>query len=70
LNKYSSLRFFIGGLLQSSDPLCGPSLDSLQKLNILLLPEAQELDTVLKVKLHKLKVEGSVYLPCPAHHHS
>ena len=42
-------RFFTGGVLQPSDHLHGPPLDLLQKLHILLVMGAQELDAVLQV---------------------
>ena len=52
-----------GEVLQTSDHLCGPPLDLLQQLCVLLVLEALELDAVLQVESHESRVEGQNHLP-------
>ena len=49
---------FVREMLQSSGHLCGPPLDSLQQLHVLLVLAAPELDTVLQVRSSKSRLEG------------
>ncbi|KAK4813652.1 hypothetical protein QYF61_014951 [Mycteria americana] len=54
---------FIGEVLQASDHLGGPPLDSLQQVQVLLMLGAPELDAVLQVGSPKSGVEGENHLP-------
>ena len=47
-------------VLQCSDHLCGPPLDLLQQLHVLLVLGAPELATVLQVGSHESRVRGAV----------
>ncbi|KAK4832092.1 hypothetical protein QYF61_020707 [Mycteria americana] len=57
---------FIGEVLQPSDPLHGPPLDSFQQVHVLLMLGAPELNAVLRVGSHESGVEGENHLPRPA----
>ncbi|KAK4818782.1 hypothetical protein QYF61_019128, partial [Mycteria americana] len=59
---------FIGEVLQPSDHFCGPSLDSLQQVHVLLMLGAPEQDAVLQVGSHESRVEGENHLPRPPGH--
>ncbi|KAK4817241.1 hypothetical protein QYF61_005263 [Mycteria americana] len=61
---------FTGEVLQPSDHLCGPPLDSLQQVHVLLMLGTPELDAVLWVGSHESGVEGQDHLPRPAGHAS
>ncbi|KAK4818851.1 LOW QUALITY PROTEIN: hypothetical protein QYF61_020070 [Mycteria americana] len=60
----------VGEALQPSDHFCGPPLDPLQQLHVLLVLRAPELDAVLQVRSHQSRVEGQNHLPRPAGHAS
>ncbi|GAB0205260.1 hypothetical protein GRJ2_002991600 [Grus japonensis] len=60
----------IGEVLQPSDHLHGPPLDSLQQLHVSPVLGTPDLDTVLQVESHKSRVEGQNHLPRPAGHTS
>ncbi|KAK4810863.1 hypothetical protein QYF61_008835 [Mycteria americana] len=60
----------VGEVLQPSDHLHGPPLDSLQQLHVLLVLRAPELDAVLQVRSHQSGVEWQNHLPRPAGHAS
>ena len=55
-----------GEVLQPSDQLHGPPLDLLQRLHVLLVLGAPELDAVLQVRSHESRAEGHNHLPRPA----
>ncbi|KAK4805791.1 hypothetical protein QYF61_000397, partial [Mycteria americana] len=57
---------FIREVLQPSDHLRGPPLDSLQQVHVLLILGDPELNAVLQVRSHKSGVEGENHLPRPA----
>jgi len=57
-------------VLQPSDHLCGPPLDPLQQLHVLLVLRAPELDAGLQVGSLQSRVEGWNHLPRPAGHTS
>ncbi|KAK4822675.1 hypothetical protein QYF61_019042 [Mycteria americana] len=61
---------FIGVVLQPSDHLCGPPLDSLQQVHVLLMLGTPEPNAVLQVGSHESRVEGENHLPRPAGHAS
>jgi len=65
-----SQPFHIAEVLQPSDHLCGPPLNLLQQLHVLLVLRAPELDAVLQVGSHQSRAEGQNHLPCPAGHAS
>jgi len=65
-----SQPFLITEVLQLSDHLCGPPLDLLQQLRVLLVLGTPELDTGLQVGSHQSGVEGQNHLPRPAGHAS
>ena len=58
--------FFIGEVLQPSDRLSGPPLDSFQESQFFVVLGAPGLETVLQMGLHKSWVEGDNHLPLPA----
>ncbi|KAK4824658.1 hypothetical protein QYF61_017031 [Mycteria americana] len=60
----------VGEVLQPSDHFCGPPLDPLQQLHVLLVLRAPELDAVLQVGSQQSRVEGQNHLPRPAGHAS
>ncbi|KAK4810670.1 hypothetical protein QYF61_007470 [Mycteria americana] len=60
---------FVGEVLQPSDHFCGPPLDPLQQLHVLVL-RAPELDAVLQVRSHQSRAEWQNHLPRPAGHAS
>lgn len=49
LKKPSSLSLFLGEVLQPSVHLCGPHLDTFQKLHILLVLGSPDVDAVLHI---------------------
>ncbi|KAK4815207.1 hypothetical protein QYF61_021826 [Mycteria americana] len=55
-------------VLQPSDHVCGPPLDPLQQLHVLLVLRTPELDTALQVRSHQSRAEGQNHLPRPAGH--
>ncbi|XP_014803059.1 PREDICTED: complex III assembly factor LYRM7 isoform X1 [Calidris pugnax] len=59
---------FVGEVLQPSDHLCGPPLDLLQQVHVLML--GPELDAVPQVGYHDSRGEGENHLPRPAGHAS
>jgi len=59
-----------GEALQPSDHLCGPPLDPLQHIHVLLMLGAPELDAGLQVGSHQSGAEGQNPLPQPAGHAS
>jgi len=61
-----SQPFLTGDVLQPLDHFCGPPLDLLQQLHVLLVLRAPELDTRLQVGSHQSRVEGQNHLPQPA----
>ncbi|KAK4823457.1 hypothetical protein QYF61_002293 [Mycteria americana] len=61
---------FIGEVLQPSDHLRGPPLDSLQQVDVLLMLGAPELNAVLQAGSRKSRIEGQNHLPQPAGHAS
>ncbi|KAK4825708.1 hypothetical protein QYF61_002067 [Mycteria americana] len=61
---------FTGEVLQPSDHLRGPPLDSLQQLHVLLMLGAPELNAVVQLGSHESGVEGQNHLPRPAGHTS
>ena len=65
--QFSQL-FLIGEVLQPSDQLCGPPLDPLQQLHVLLVLRAPELDVGLQVGSHQSRAERQNPLPRPAGH--
>jgi len=65
-----SQLFVVGEVLQPLDHLCGPPLDPLQQLHVLLVLRAPELDAGLQVASHQSRVEGQNCLPRPAGHAS
>ncbi|KAK4828770.1 hypothetical protein QYF61_000795 [Mycteria americana] len=65
-----SQPFFTGEVIQPSDHLCGPPLDSLQQVHVLLMLGAPEVNVVLQVGSHESGVEGENHLPRPAGHAS
>jgi len=60
----------IGEVLQPSDHLCGPPLDLLQQLHVLLVLGSPELHAGLQVRSHQRGAEGQNPLTCPAGHTS
>ena len=50
--------FFLAEVLQPSDHLCGPPLDPLYQLHVLLVLATPGLDPVLRVGPHRSQVEG------------
>ena len=70
LKSPSSQSVFIWELLQPSDHFCGPPLDLLQQLDVLLVLRAPELDAVLQMGSHKRRVEEKNHLPRLAGHAS
>jgi len=56
-----------GERFHPSDQLCGPSLDSLQKVHVFPALSAPELDAGLQVGSQS-GAEGQNSLPCPAGH--
>jgi len=60
----------IGKVLQPSDHLCGPPLDPLQHIHVLLMLVAPELDAVLQVGSQESGVKRHNHLPRPAGHAS
>jgi len=71
LNKLSSPQTsFTGEMLHPFDPLWSPSLDPLQKLNIIPVLGVPVLDTVVQLRPCKGKVERDNHLPLPAGHSS
>ncbi|KAK4828837.1 hypothetical protein QYF61_000894 [Mycteria americana] len=63
-----SQSVLVGEVLQPSDHFCGPPLDPLQQLHVLLVLKTPELDAVLQVGSHQSRVEGQNHLPRPAGH--
>ena len=61
---------FKGEVLQSSDYLCGPSLDLLQQLHVFLVLGAQGLDGVLQMGPHEGRIEKDNHIPLLAGHPS
>jgi len=61
-----SQPFLIEEALHPSDDFCGPPLDLLQQVRVLLVLRASELDTGLQVRSHQSRAEGQNYLPQPA----
>ena len=59
-----------GEVFQPSDHFCGPPLDPLQQVHVLLMLGAPELNAILQVGSHKSRVEGENHLPQPAGHTS
>ncbi|KAK4830062.1 hypothetical protein QYF61_008400 [Mycteria americana] len=59
-----------GEVFQPSDLFCGPPLDPLQQLHVLLVLRAPELGAVLQVGSHQGRVEGQNHLLQPAGHAS
>ncbi|KAK4830572.1 hypothetical protein QYF61_011750 [Mycteria americana] len=57
-------------VLQPSDRPCGPPLDSLQQVHVLLMLGAPELNAVLQVGSHESRVQGENHFPQPADHAS
>jgi len=55
-------------VLQPSDNFCGPPLDLLQQLHLLLVLRAPDLDAGLQVKFHQGSADGQNHLPRPAGH--
>lgn len=53
-------------VLQTSDQLCGPPLNSIQQTHVLLTLAASELKVVSQVGAHKGGVEGRNHAPQPA----
>ncbi|KAK4822933.1 hypothetical protein QYF61_023433 [Mycteria americana] len=62
--------FLTGEVFHPSDHFCGPPLDPLQQLHVLLVLRAPELDAVLQVGSHQSRAEGQNHLPRPAGHAS
>ncbi|KAK4825745.1 LOW QUALITY PROTEIN: hypothetical protein QYF61_002184 [Mycteria americana] len=60
----------VGEVLQPSGHFCGPPLDPLQQLHVLLVLRTPELDAVLQVGSHQSRAEGQNPLPRPAGHAS
>ncbi|KAK4823325.1 LOW QUALITY PROTEIN: hypothetical protein QYF61_000927 [Mycteria americana] len=69
LNNPNSLSLSLE-VLQPLDHFCGPPLDLLQQLHVLLVLRAPELDTVLQVRSHQSRAEAQNHLPRPAGHTS
>jgi len=63
-----SQRLLTWEVLQPSDNLHGPSLDTLQQLHIFHVLGATGSDTVLQVGPHQGGTEGDSHLPHPAGH--
>ncbi|NXH84260.1 F120B protein, partial [Edolisoma coerulescens] len=59
---------FIAEVLQPSDHLCSPPLDSLQQVKVLPMLGTSELDTALQVGSHQSRVDRENPLPLPAGH--
>ncbi|KAK4832392.1 hypothetical protein QYF61_022247 [Mycteria americana] len=59
---------FIGEVFHFSDHFCGPPLDPLQQVRVLLMLGAPELNAVLQAGSHESGVEGQNHLPQPAGH--
>jgi len=53
-------------VLHPSDHLCGPALDQLQQVHVLLVLGAPEPDAGFQVKSHQSEAEGQNHLPRPA----
>jgi len=62
--------FFVGEVLQSSDNLCHPTLDTLQQLYIILVLGAPGLGAVMQVGPYEGRAEAYSHLPCPSGHPS
>ena len=60
--------FSLGEVLQPSNHLSGPPLDSFQELCVFLVLGAPGLDAVLQMGPHKSGAEGDNHLPLPAGH--
>ena len=57
-------------LLQLSDQLHGPPLDTLQKLHIFPALRAPDLDAASRLGPHKGRIQGENHFSCPAGHPS
>ena len=55
-------------MLQSSDHLCGPPLDLIQQIHVLLVFGAPELDMLFQVGSNDSRVEGQNHLLLPTSH--
>jgi len=58
-----SQPLFTGEVFHPSDRLCGPPLDPLQQVHVLLVLGAPELDTGLQVRSPQSGVERQNHLP-------
>lgn len=63
-----SLPLFVGEVLQSSDDLCHPTLDTLQQLYIILVLGALSLGAVMQVGPYEGRTEVYSHLPHPSGH--
>jgi len=63
-----SQPFLTGKVFHPSDHFCGPPLDPLQQVHVLLVLGAPELDTGFEVGSHQSRAEGRNHLPRPAGH--
>ena len=55
-------------MIQHSDKLCGPPLDTLQQLHISPALRASDLNEVFQMRPHKSRAEWDNHLPHPAGH--
>ena len=61
-----SQPFLIGEVFHPSDHFCGPPLDPLQQLHVLIVLGDAELDAVLQMRCHQSRAKGQNHLPQPA----